>query len=33
MQKISITIDDYLKDELDTITAKGERAAFITEAI
>ena len=33
MQKISITIDDYLKDELDTITEKGERAAFITEAI
>lgn len=33
MQKISISIDDYLKDELDTITAKGERAAFITAAI
>ena len=33
MQKISITIDDYLKDELDTITAKSERAAFINEAI
>jgi len=33
MQKISITIDDYLKNELDSITAKGERAAFITEAI
>lgn len=33
MQRISITIDDYLKQELDTITAKGERAFFITQAI
>lgn len=33
MQRLSITIDDYLKDELDNITAKGERAAFINQAI
>ncbi len=33
MQRISITIDDYLKKELDNITAKGERAAFISHAI
>jgi metal-responsive CopG/Arc/MetJ family transcriptional regulator len=33
MQKISITLDDYLKDELDAITVKGEKAAFITQAI
>ena len=33
MQRISITIDDYLKDELDNITAKGQRAAFISQAI
>ncbi|NOQ64828.1 MAG: hypothetical protein GQ582_09980 [Methyloprofundus sp.] len=33
MQRISITIDDHLKTELDTITAKGERAAFISLAI
>jgi len=33
MQRISITIDDYLKDELDNITAKGERASFIAQAI
>ena len=33
MQRISITIDDDLKTELDTIAAKGERAAFISQAI
>ena len=33
MQRISITIDDYLKSELDNIAAKGERAAFISQAI
>ena len=33
MQRISITIDDYLKSELDNIVAKGERAAFISKAI
>lgn len=33
MQRISITIDDHLKHELDSITAKGERASFITQAI
>lgn len=33
MQRISITIDDHLKTELDTIAAKGERAAFIGQAI
>jgi len=33
MQRISITIDDHLKAELDTIAAKGERAAFISQAI
>lgn len=33
MQRISITIDDQLKTELDTIAAKGERAAFISQAI
>ena len=33
MQRISITIDDYLKQELDNIAAKGERASFITRAI
>ena len=33
MQRISITIDDYLKQELDTITVKGERASFISQAI
>ena len=33
MQRISITIDDYLKSELDNIVAKGERAAFISQAI
>lgn len=33
MQRISITIDDYLKQELDNIAAKGERASFITKAI
>lgn len=33
MQRISITIDDYLKNELDNITAKGQRAAFISQAI
>jgi len=33
MQRISITIDDYLKDELDNITAKGQHAAFISQAI
>jgi metal-responsive CopG/Arc/MetJ family transcriptional regulator len=33
MQRLSITIDDCLKDELDSIAAKGERAAFISQAI
>lgn len=33
MQRISITIEDHLKTELDNITAKGERAAFISQAI
>ncbi|MEC4749448.1 hypothetical protein [Methylomicrobium sp. Wu6] len=33
MQRISITIDDRLKAELDDITGKGERAAFISQAI
>lgn len=33
MQRISITIDDYLKKELDNITTKGQRAAFISQAI
>ena len=33
MQRISITIEDHLKTELDNIAAKGERAAFITQAI
>lgn len=33
MKRISITIDDYLKDELDNIAGKGERAAFINKAI
>lgn len=33
MQRISITIDDHLKAELDNIVGKGERAAFINHAI
>ncbi len=33
MQRISITIDESLKTELDNITIKGERAAFISQAI
>jgi metal-responsive CopG/Arc/MetJ family transcriptional regulator len=33
MQRISITIDDYLKQELDSITAKGESASFVIQAI
>jgi hypothetical protein len=33
MQRLSITIDDYLKEELDSIAGKGERAAFISQAI
>ncbi len=33
MQRISITIDDRLKAELDDIAGKGERAAFISQAI
>ncbi|MCD2449005.1 hypothetical protein GO003_001160 [Methylicorpusculum oleiharenae] len=33
MQRISITIEDQLKAELDHITGKGERAAFISQAI
>lgn len=33
MQRISITIEDHLKAELDNIAAKGERAAFISQAI
>jgi len=33
MQRISITIEDTLKEELDNIVAKGERAPFINLAI
>jgi metal-responsive CopG/Arc/MetJ family transcriptional regulator len=33
MQRISITIEDTLKEELDNIVAKGERASFINLAI
>lgn len=33
MQRISITIEDHLKAELDNIAGKGERAAFIGQAI
>ena len=33
MQRISITIEDHLKAELDNIAGKGERAAFISRAI
>ena len=33
MQRISITIEDNLKTELDNIAGKGERAAFISQAI
>ena len=33
MQRISITIEDHLKAELDNIAGKGERAAFISQAI
>jgi hypothetical protein len=33
MQRLSITIDDSIKQELDIITAKGERAAFVSKAI
>ncbi|SHE23765.1 hypothetical protein [methanotrophic endosymbiont of Bathymodiolus puteoserpentis (Logatchev)] len=33
MQRISITIEDDLKAELDNIAVKGERAAFINQAI
>lgn len=30
MQRISITIEDQLKAELDHITGKGERAVLVT---
>lgn len=33
MQRISITIDDDLKKELDAIAVRGERAGFISQAI
>lgn len=33
MQRLSITIDDVIKQELDNITTKGERAAFVSKAI
>ena len=33
MQRLSITIEDQLKTELDHIAGKGERAAFISRAI
>ena len=33
MQRLSITIEDQLKAELDHIAGKGERAAFISRAI
>ncbi len=33
MQRMSITIDDDLKRDLDNIAPKGERAAFVSNAI
>lgn len=33
MQRLSITIDDAIKQELDIIAPKGERAAFVSKAI
>lgn len=33
MQRLSITIDDVIKQELDNIASKGERAAFVAKAI
>jgi predicted transcriptional regulator len=33
MQRLSITIDDAIKQELDNIAPKGERAAFVSKAI
>jgi metal-responsive CopG/Arc/MetJ family transcriptional regulator len=33
MQRISITLDDTLKDQLDNTIPKGERARFVAEAI
>lgn len=33
MQRISITLDDTLKDQLDNIIPKGERARFVADAI
>jgi metal-responsive CopG/Arc/MetJ family transcriptional regulator len=33
MQRISITLDDKLKTELDQTIPKGERAAFVAKAI
>lgn len=33
MQRISITLDDRLKDQLDSVIPKGERARFVADAI
>jgi metal-responsive CopG/Arc/MetJ family transcriptional regulator len=33
MKRLSITIDDAIKQELDNIAPKGERAAFVSKAI
>lgn len=33
MQRISITLDDTLKDQLDSVIPKGERARFVADAI
>lgn len=33
MQRMSITIEDSIKHELDLIAPKGERAAFVSKAI
>ena len=33
MQRMSITIDDHIKHELDIIAPKGERASFVSKAI
>ena len=33
MQRISITLDDALKNQLDSIIPKGERARFVADAI
>lgn len=33
MQRLSISIDDAIKKELDSIASKGERAVFVSKAI